>query len=198
MTITIKNPQNSFTQKQCFLLDSFIKVIHTPFWNKNTYPPLKTTATAVFAPWWDIAGYLLLPIWAQLWITLAVALLATATAVFSLKVQSPLPPSPRVRWLAEACERLCALWYCPSGGTGTPEELFSKYHLDVQLQSGPTCLLSHFAHTGNECQHGSRAVKADPQPHIQPWQPERGKSSSPKMRLEHLHVRPCIRVITSK
>lgn len=41
VTITIKNPQNYFTQKQCFLLDSFIKVIQMPFWNKPIYPPFK-------------------------------------------------------------------------------------------------------------------------------------------------------------
>jgi len=40
-TITIKNPQNYFTQKQCFLLDSFITVIQMPFWNKHIYPPFK-------------------------------------------------------------------------------------------------------------------------------------------------------------
>lgn len=36
-----KNPQNYFTQKQCFPLASFIKVIQTPFWNKHIYPPFK-------------------------------------------------------------------------------------------------------------------------------------------------------------
>lgn len=42
VTLTIKKtPQNCFTQKQCFLLDSFIKVMQTPFRNKHIYPPSK-------------------------------------------------------------------------------------------------------------------------------------------------------------
>lgn len=41
VTITIKNPQNCFTQKQCFLPDSFIKVNQIPCWNKHIYPPFR-------------------------------------------------------------------------------------------------------------------------------------------------------------
>lgn len=190
VTITIKkNPQNYFTQKQCFPLASFIKVIQTPFWNKDIYPPFKGDNSQ--------NTFCTLVRHSTLY---TVAYLSTVMDYFSnsstcrshchlpFKISLPFHRAPELTGWLQRAEGLRAPWYWPSGGTSTPEELFSKYHLDVQLQSGPTSLPSDFAYTGDECSRGSRSVRAGPQPHIRHRQPERGKSSSPKMRLEYTFV----------
>lgn len=142
-----KNAQNYFTQKQRFLLDSFINVTQTPFWNKQIYPPFKADNSN--------NSFCTLVSNSKLY---AVASMSTVVGYFSnssicygncyflfkSKAQSPLHQASKFTGWLKSAERLCALWYWPSGGTSTPEKLLAKYHLDVQLWSGPTLLLSDF------------------------------------------------------
>lgn len=141
-----KNAQNYFTQKQRFLLDSFINVTQTPFQNKQIYPPFKAdnsnnsfctlvnnSKLYVVASMSTVLGYC----------TNSSICYSHCYFLFKSEVQSPLPPGLKVHWLKRA-EGFCALCYWPSGGTSTPEKLSAKYHLDVQLWRGPASLLSDF------------------------------------------------------
>lgn len=115
-----KNAQNYFTQKQRFLLDSFINVTQTPFWNKQIYPPFKADNSN--------NSFCTLVSNSKLY---AVASMSTVVGYFSnssicygncyflfkSKAQSPLPPGLKVHRVAEECrETLCTVvlalrWY---------------------------------------------------------------------------------------
>lgn len=148
VTITIKNPQNYFTQKQCFLPDSFIKVIQTPFWNKHIYPPFKADNSNSFC---TLVRHSKL--YTVAYMSVVVDYFSNSSTCYNpwyFLFKSTVSPSTTFTGCLKRVEGLCAPWYWPSGDTSTLEELFSKHHLDVQLQSGPTSLLSDFAHTGND------------------------------------------------